>query len=215
MIRRSVPGYAAVIEMTGVLARHYARPGSRIYDLGCALGESTLAMLPHLHGRSCTLCLVDHSPAMLARCRERLANMDTDGHFNLELALADITCHPVHSASFVVLNYTLQFIALGRRDALLQRIFSGMCRGGVIWLTEKCRAESEVLEQRLHTAHMRFKQKQGYSPQEVEGKRRALKQVLVPETRHAHLQRLQRIGFASVLPCLHHLQFTSFLAIKT
>ena len=37
MIQRSVPGYATVIAMTGLLAARHARPGTRIYDLGLSL----------------------------------------------------------------------------------------------------------------------------------------------------------------------------------
>ncbi|MBL6696669.1 MAG: carboxy-S-adenosyl-L-methionine synthase CmoA, partial [Luminiphilus sp.] len=43
MINRSVPGYATVISMTGLLAARYARTGTRIYDLGCSLGASLLS----------------------------------------------------------------------------------------------------------------------------------------------------------------------------
>ena len=43
MITRSVPGYELVVPMIGMLARRYAQPGSRIYDLGCSLGAATLA----------------------------------------------------------------------------------------------------------------------------------------------------------------------------
>jgi len=44
MIRRSVPGYATMVEMTGVIAGRHATPGSTLYDLGCSLGAVTLAM---------------------------------------------------------------------------------------------------------------------------------------------------------------------------
>ena len=44
MINRSVPGYATVVSMTAMLARRYAQPNTRIYDLGCSLGAVTLAM---------------------------------------------------------------------------------------------------------------------------------------------------------------------------
>ena len=44
MISRSVPGYELVVPMIGMLARRYALPGSKIYDLGCSLGAVSLAM---------------------------------------------------------------------------------------------------------------------------------------------------------------------------
>ena len=44
MINRSVPGYGTIVPMTGMLARRYAQPDSRLYDLGCSLGAVSLAM---------------------------------------------------------------------------------------------------------------------------------------------------------------------------
>ena len=44
MIRRSVPGYATVLGMLGVIAEQFAQPDSRVYDLGCSLGAATAAM---------------------------------------------------------------------------------------------------------------------------------------------------------------------------
>ena len=37
MIRRSVPGYATIIDMIGVLAARYAQPDTCLYDLGLSL----------------------------------------------------------------------------------------------------------------------------------------------------------------------------------
>ncbi len=34
IIRRSVPGYETIIELTGTIAEKYAQPDSNIYDLG-------------------------------------------------------------------------------------------------------------------------------------------------------------------------------------
>ena len=69
MIKRSVPGYTTIIAMTGLLAGRYASPGSRLYDLGCSLGASTLAMRQNNPPRDCHIVAVDNSAAMLERCR--------------------------------------------------------------------------------------------------------------------------------------------------
>ena len=44
MIKRSVPGYAETVAMSGIIAARYAQPGTHLYDLGCSLGAVTLAM---------------------------------------------------------------------------------------------------------------------------------------------------------------------------
>ena len=38
MIQRSVPGYSNIISAIGMLAERFAKPHSKVYDLGCSLG---------------------------------------------------------------------------------------------------------------------------------------------------------------------------------
>ena len=70
MIQRSVPGYATIIAMTGVMAGRYAKAGSNCYDLGCSLGASSLAISRETRDRDLQLIGVDNSAAMIERCRE-------------------------------------------------------------------------------------------------------------------------------------------------
>jgi len=44
MLARSIPGYASIVAQTGLLAARFARPDTRLYDLGCSLGASALSM---------------------------------------------------------------------------------------------------------------------------------------------------------------------------
>ena len=66
MIRRSVPGYGTIVPMIGMLARRYAQPGSRIYDLGCSLGAATLAIRAAVRAPDLRIVAVDNSPEMIA-----------------------------------------------------------------------------------------------------------------------------------------------------
>src|SRR5690606_25585618 len=68
MIRRSIPGYDALVRLLAVAARRYGRDGTAIYDLGCSLGTVTLAMRRAV-GPRVTLVAVDQSSAMIERCR--------------------------------------------------------------------------------------------------------------------------------------------------
>lgn len=212
MIQRSVPGYATIIAMTGVLAGRYAQPGSRCYDLGCSLGASTLSMRGHLQGRDCRIIAIDNSPAMLERCR---AIIDADaGTTPVELMLADIDDAIIEDASVVVLNFTLQFIAQPRREALLARIGAGMRQGAVLVLSEKIRFDDPHLQELNTDLHHAFKRGNGYSELEISQKRSALENVLHPETIDAHQARLRRAGFSSVDVWFQCFNFASLVAIK-
>ena len=212
MIERSVPGYATIINMIGVLAADYARPGTRLFDLGCSLGAASLAMCQRVRADSCQIIAADNSPAMLRRARE-LFDASMPG-IVIDLVETDICDLEITHASVVVLNFTLQFVPLHQRAGLIQRIAAGLCDGGILILSEKIcfpNPHEEALQQSLHHA---FKRNNGYSDLEISQKRTALENVLVPETLETHEQRLLTSGFSSVHVWFRCFNFMSLVAIR-
>ena len=209
MLRRSIPGYAASIEAIGSLAARYVQPGTRCYDLGCSLGAASLAMLQGSRTPDFHIVAVDNSEAMIDRCAEVVA-----GHDNIELALADVRDIAIENASMVVLNYTLQFLDPGSRNALIRRICAGLVPGGLLVLSEKVVDEDPNIEELLVDLHHEHKRRNDYSQLEISRKRAALENVLVPETVAAHRQRLADAGFAHSAVWLRYFNFVSIVAIK-
>ena len=210
MITRSVPGYATIVAMTGILARRHAVDGSRIYDLGCSLGAASAVMAHGLEERECAIVAVDSAPAMLERARAELAARGLEER--IELVCTDIRQLEIRSASVVVLNFTLQFLPVAERLALLQRIRRGMLPGGVLVLSEKIAGASAEEERLLVELHEAFKQANGYSELEISQKRAALEKVLVPEPVAVHRQRLAEAGFTGVDLWFQCFNFVSFVA---
>ncbi len=213
MIKRSVPGYSTIIAMTGLLAGRYAAPGSTCYDLGCSLGASTLAMRQQVRGEGCRIIGIDNSSAMIERCRSVI---DTDSHeLPVELVCADIEDVAIENASVVVLNFTLQFIPVEQRAALMQRIFDGLNPGGILVLSEKVLFADPHLNALNIDLHHDFKRANGYSDLEIAQKRQALENVLVPETLDAHRERLTAVGFSSCDVWFQCFNFASLVALKS
>ncbi|MDH4255057.1 MAG: carboxy-S-adenosyl-L-methionine synthase CmoA [Gammaproteobacteria bacterium] len=212
MLRRSIPGYAASIEAIGALARRYASPGSRCYDLGCSLGAATLAMRHGIAAEDCRIIAVDSAAAMVARCREIVA-VD-DARVPVEVREADIRDLEIRDASMVVMNYTLQFLPVRDRDRTVRAIADGMRPGGVFVISEKVVDEDPELEALLVEMHLDFKRQNAYSELEISRKRAALDKVLVPETVAAHRARLKNAGFSRAAVWLRHFNFVSLVAIR-
>ncbi|MEM9255091.1 MAG: carboxy-S-adenosyl-L-methionine synthase CmoA [Pseudomonadota bacterium] len=213
MIRRSVPGYSTIISMTGLLAAKYASAGSTLYDLGCSLGASTLAMRQQVRAADCRLIGVDNSAAMLERCRTIL---DTDSHsLPVELIQADLQKIPIEDASVVVLNFTLQFVPIEHRDAVMAGICAGLRPGGILILSEKLRFEDPHLDALNVELHHQFKRANGYSELEIARKRSALEQVLRPETLDTHRARIRGAGFSSCDVWFQCFNFASLVALKS
>ncbi|MDQ8205278.1 carboxy-S-adenosyl-L-methionine synthase CmoA [Pelagicoccus sp. SDUM812003] len=212
MIRRSVPGYGMTLSLLGIIAQHYAQPGTRVYDLGCSLGAGMVAMGSNLQTSELEFVGIDNSEAMLQRCRSHLVDLQT--RYPVTLHCQDIQATPIENASIVVLNFTLQFIPIEQRLELLTRIHDGLAPGGVLVLSEKIQFEDPRIQEDLTTLHHDFKRANGYSDLEISQKRSALENVLVPETIPAHEQRLDQAGFARNEIWLQCFNFASFLAFK-
>ena len=212
MIARSVPGYDLVVPMTGMLARRYARPDSRLYDLGCSLGACTLAMRNAVNARPVRIVAVDTSSAMVERCRKTL--IENPGDIPVDVIEADVADVPIENASVVVMNYTLQFIDPAHREELIRKIFAGLGEGGALILSEKIRFSDPSSQVRHTSWHEDFKRAKGYSELEIAGKRTALENVLKADTGQQHRDRLLSAGFRSVERWFQCFSFCSYLAIK-
>ena len=192
MIKRSVPGYPAIINMIQLLAERYAQPGTAVLDLGCSLGASTVALALGCDGRDCQVIGVDNAPAMLERARSKLAAQYPQIYWQC----ADIREVSIEDASVVVLNFTLQFLSPDDRLTLLRRIRTGLRPGGILILSEKIAARDEAEEELLTEMHHAFKRANGYSELEISRKRTALEKVLLPESLTLHQARLESAGFS-------------------
>lgn len=221
MIRRSVPGYAETVAMSGIICRRYVQPGTHIYDLGCSLGAVTLAMRHALAeagqmASDCTLVGVDNSASMLARAEHYIALDDSGSEvepFPVSLICADICTQVFNPSSVMALNYVLQFIPVDQRSALVESLSGALVPGGALILSEKVAFEGD--EQALQDElHLDFKRANGYSELEISRKRSAIERVLVPETEAVHRERLQNAGFSQVIRWNQCFNFVSFLAIK-
>lgn len=208
MIRRSVPGYGLTLTAIEAVAGKDVLEGTNVYDLGSSLGASVEAAWRGAREKRVQIHGVDNSAAMVARARELL---DLPDVFFYE---GDAVTWPMENAGLVVLNFTLQFVPLQERKALLQRCYEALVPGGVLFLSEKFVSPDEEDEEWLKELHWEFKRQQGYSEMEIARKRESLEEVLVPELLEEHEARLQEVGFAQVTRVLQCLNFASWVARK-
>ncbi len=244
MIARSVPGYASVLSMIEQLTARFAKPATHLYDLGCSLGSATRLMLAQapsgcvLHAVDNSPSMIERLKDLLAedshanssraptQFREQLQSDEqqrsqacepiqkrSDG-CQVEVHLSDVCDLEFCAASFVVLNWTLQFIPVADRRKLLKRIYDSMVDGGALLMSEKISFDDSHQQLLLTDLHHDFKRAHGYSELEIAQKRTALEDRLIPETLEQHCQRLREIGFEKVVPWFQCFNFASILAVK-
>jgi tRNA (cmo5U34)-methyltransferase len=212
MIRRSVPCYQEILRRQAQLAARFFRPGSLIYDLGCSTGNFALCLCEEMGAEDFAMVAIDNSRPMLQAFQERLANLP--GKRNIRLVCDDICAAGLNNASVVVINLTLQFLPVDKREDLLRKAFGALLPGGVLLLAEKVvhgDRELAALEQEFY---YRFKREMGYSDLEISQKRESLEQVLIPESLKQHQRRLRRAGFRQIDVWFKWFNFAALLCLK-
>ncbi|MCF6271032.1 MAG: carboxy-S-adenosyl-L-methionine synthase CmoA [Melioribacteraceae bacterium] len=212
MLKRSIPGYSAIISTVGMLTKIYSKPNSNYYDLGSSLGASALAMRRNIIHPNCKVIAIDNSEAMVKRSRD-IIEMD-NSPTPIDIYCDDIRNYKIENAAVVVLNYTLQFISPINREKIIQNIFNGMNDGGILILSEKIIFEDPKINQRQIERYHNYKKLNGYSDIEISKKKDALENVLVPDTIETHKNRLYNAGFKSADVWHQTFNFISIVAEK-
>lgn len=212
MISRSVPGYSTIVQTIGMLAGQFAQENSKVYDLGCSLGATSIAMKQHIKVPGVSIIGLDNSEAMVARCQAHVNAWRGDVPVYIECA--DIVEAPLAPCSVVAMNFTMQFIEPEQRQALVQKIYDALLPGGILLMSEKVRHLDETAEDILVNLHHEFKRQNGYSELEISQKRAAIENVMRIDTPGQHIARLGEAGFSTVQNWYRCFNFTSWFAIK-
>ena len=82
MVTRSVPFYLEIQRMMTELAKDFAVPGSRVYDLGCSTG-TTLINFDKVIPETVEFVGMDNSEEMLKKCDNNFKNSGVKRKYNL------------------------------------------------------------------------------------------------------------------------------------
>lgn len=211
MVSRSVPMYREVNHSIVEWACLSLQENDLIYDLGCSTGTTLLAIGQQAR-KPLRLVGVDQSEAMLNQAREKLSVLDQK--HQVRLLASDLSQFVPDEASFIIMNYTLQFIPVARRRQILEKIYESLRPGGIFYFSEKICSPVPEIQEVMTCSYEHFKRRQGYSNTEIERKKEALDQVLIPFTMGEHIKLLQSAGFEHFEPVLKWNQFVSYVAVK-
>ena len=211
MISRSVPLYQEVIAAAVQWAIDYHQPDTSVIDVGCSTG-TFLELLGRFLKEPATLVGIDNSQPMLDKAAEKLKAL-------AKMHTIELRCQSAADASFggssvVVMNYTLQFLNVPQRQQLLAAIYRGLAPGGLLFISEKVTASCARFQETATRHYEAFKARNGYERSEIERKKAALENVLVPLAHDEQVQMLRDAGFAAVDTVIKMHNFASFVALK-
>lgn len=149
---------------------------------------------------------------MLEKAREKL--LPIQQIHQVELICASAENCSFENSSVVIINYTLQFLPLQVRQKLLKSIYQGLVPGGLLFLSEKVKSPLPLFQETITRHYEAFKAYNGYAQTEIERKKEALENVLVPLTETEQLQMLKDSGFQQVDSLIKLHNFLSLVALK-
>lgn len=213
MVSRSVPFYMETQMMALRLACHFVRTKTNIYDLGCSTGTVLGELAAMVPDSSVGLIGIDNSESMLNEARKKLSTLHSPER--VELRNSDLSADiEIRNASVVIMNYTLQFIRPLQREALVQKIYNGLCKNGCLILVEKVLGNDSLFNRLYIELYYEYKRQQGYSESEIAKKREALENILIPYRIDENMDMLKKCGFSSVDIFYKWYNFAGFIAVR-
>jgi len=211
MVSRSVPYYDEMQRMVCELAADFAEPDTRLYDIGCSTA-TTFALLDNIVHPDVQFVGIDNSEQMLAKARAKLGMYTPTRSIKLH-------CQDLHeglrieNASVVLMLLTLQFVRPLYRERVVQQIARGMQGNGALILIEKLVVHDSRLNRLYINHYYEYKRRRGYSDVEINKKREALENVLVPYRFDENRELLLNNGFKQVEEFFRWYNFCGMIAI--
>lgn len=209
MLARSIPGYEEMRRSTTELALRFAQPNTAIVDLGCSRGAA-LEPIARVLGPANVYVGVEVSDPMRAAAVERFK-----GWLNAQILDLDLRDdYPQASASVTLAVLTLQFVPIEYRQRIISDAWERTVPGGVFLLVEKVLGSDAFADRTLVETYLERKGENGYTPGQINAKRRSLEGVLVPVTADWNVQLLERAGWAHVDCYWRSLNFAAWVGVK-
>jgi len=205
-VRRSIPGYAECHDLILDLAEQVCPAGGRCYDLGCSTGVLTTRLSERLGPRGVEVVGVDRDPGMIevASGREHATQP--------RYVVSAVEEMEFEAADLVVCFYTLQFVPMRHRQALLARLRSALQPYGMLILFEKTLPETGREQEIAEDAYVEFKRRNGFSNSEIVEKRRSLRGILQPLPASSTHALLRSAGFNQITHVFRWLMFDGVIA---
>lgn len=214
MLRRSIPEFGAMRELTWRLAMQYLIPTKPIVDLGASVGGASEQMMYRVDQVDrFPFVLIEHAPAMLDILRMKFRDRKNTQIVDFDLAGGYRLPSCTLGASAVLSVLTLQFVPVERRQAIIADIYDSLALDGAFFFVEKCEVGGE-LGRHMQDEYRAHKRRSGYSEAEIEAKARALEGVLVPLSAKTNEAMLRAAGFSHVESYWRAGLFCGWIAIK-
>lgn len=196
MVSRSVPFYSETKSTALNLAKSFVKPKSNIYDIGCSTATMLIDFAKLIDDKSVNFIGVDNSQPMINKAFEKVKSNHLQDRICLQLNNVEDNMK-LSNASVVFMTYTLQFVRPLCRDLLIKQIYDSLLPNGCLILVEKILGNDSLFNRLYIDLYYEYKRSAGYSNEEIQNKREALENVMIPYRIDENIELLKRNGFSS------------------
>ena len=206
-VASSIPAYGECHELVLDIADQLVPPGGRCYDLGCSTGALTARLAERLGPRGAEVIGVDREPGMIEAAAERCTGLSS-----VRFDVSALENAEIEPADLAVSFYTLQFVPLRQRQAVLARIQRALAPAGALILFEKILASTANAQDVSVGVYSDFKRRHGFTDDEIAAKARSLRGVLQPLPAEQNYAMLGRAGFTELIQVFRWMIFDGVIA---
>lgn len=210
MIDRSVPFYREQISLIAHFASLALSEGGRVYDLGSSTGNVLFELYKSIPSHT-ELIGLDSSLAMIERARLKARAYEA---CNIKFLHQDFLEYEFLPSKVMIASWTMQFVRPLMREKMISKIYQSLEHNGIFLMSEKMVSADKVLDRLMIERYHQYKATQGYSQIEINQKREALENVLVPYTQEENFSMLKNAGFKSVEILFKWVNFALLIARK-
>jgi tRNA (cmo5U34)-methyltransferase len=196
MVSRSVPCYLDILKLIVAAVKLEVPRGGTVYDFGCSTGNVLISIQYYLHQHQLNLIGFDQSADMLDAARKKIEVYELK---DITLSQVDLNqSFQMRTCDAVILNLTLQFLALESRQCVLKFIYKHLKPGGTLIVVEKIVDDHAGFNQSMSMRYEQLKMFNGYSQNEIENKKKALAGILIPLSISQNELMFESAGFRRV-----------------
>lgn len=234
MLERSIPQYSVMRSSVANLVydmikgQDVVKNTFSVLDIGCSDGLMLDTLLKRF-GAVSTAVLdstdyavakdgrfygIDISQPMLIKAKHRLLD-DVISH-RVSINYCDLrTDFPDGVFDVITSILTIQFTPIEYRQHIIQNVYNHLSnKNGCFIMVEKVLGNTDRLNQLFVKNYYSEKEKNGYSPEQIDRKRLSLEGVLVPVTNDWNIDLLKQAGFKEVDVFWRWMNFVGYIAVK-
>lgn len=206
-VRQSIPLYDEGHNLVCHLSDFFIHDSALCYELGSATGN-LIGKLYHRHKdkRNVHFIGIEEIDEMNQVAQSKFPEVEF-----LTSSVEDITLEP---SNLIVSYYFLQFILPENRIEILSKMHESLVEGGAFILFEKEMIEDPKVNKLIVSNYIKFKQENGFSPEEILSKQLSLEGVMINHTHSENKEMLQEVGFHHVETIMRYGEFNGYICFK-